>query len=153
MFLWLKTAHVLSVVVFLGNIITGLFWHSHALRTRDQALVRHAIDGVIRSDRWFTLPGVFLIILTGVGAAMSAGYPILGTRWILWSLVLFAVSGVAFVSQVAPIQKRLQAMAGEPGRQFSWDAYLALTKRWEWWGAVALVTPLAALALMVFKPA
>jgi len=26
--------HVLSVVLFLGNLITGLFWAAHATRTR-----------------------------------------------------------------------------------------------------------------------
>ena len=35
MYLWLKFLHVLAVVMFLGNIVTGGFWHRHALRTRD----------------------------------------------------------------------------------------------------------------------
>ena len=46
------------MVLFLGNIITGVFWKiacrpQRRLRARAQAL-----DGIIRSDRWFTLPGV-----------------------------------------------------------------------------------------------
>lgn len=31
LYLWLKVVHVVAVVMFLGNITTGLFWHAHAL--------------------------------------------------------------------------------------------------------------------------
>ena len=144
-----------AVVGFLGNIVTGLFWHAHAARTRDPRLLAHAMDGVIRSDRYFTLPGVALIIASGVGTAMVGGYPILGTPWILWSLILFAVSGVAFVLRVAPLQVALRALARtgvDPG-PFDWPSYERLARTWERWGAVALLTPLAALILMVLKPA
>jgi hypothetical protein len=36
---------------------------------------------------------------------------------------------------------------------FDYAAYRALAVRWEVWGAAALLTPLAGLALMVLKPA
>ena len=62
MYLWLKVIHVLAVVLFLGNIITGVFWHKHAERTRDPRLIAHTMAGVIRSDRLFTMPGVFVIL-------------------------------------------------------------------------------------------
>jgi hypothetical protein len=35
---------------------------------------------------------------------------------------------------------------------FDWAAYGSLSRRWEVWGGVALLTPVAALALMIFKP-
>jgi uncharacterized membrane protein len=154
MYLWLKLLHVAAVVLFLGNIITGLFWHAHATRTRDARLIAHAMDGIIRSDRIFTVPGVFLIIATGLAAAMIGGYPILRTTWIVWSLALFAVAGVVFVARVAPLQKQLKALAQDraDGAPFDWDRYQAVARRWEVWGAVALITPLAALVLMVLKP-
>lgn len=154
MYLWLKLLHVAAVVIFLGNIITGLFWHAHALRTRDARLVAHAMDGIIRSDRFFTIPGVVLIIATGLAAAGIGGYPIVRTPWILWSLVLFLVSGVAFVARVAPLQRQLLGLAQQPlqGSAFDWSRYGAVARRWEMWGALALLTPIAALALMILKP-
>jgi|SRR5687768_16210302 len=97
MYLLLKLLHVVAVVAFLGNITTGLFWHSHAVRTRDPRLLAHTLDGIIRSDRFFTVPGVVGIVVTGVAAALRANLPILGTDWILWSLVLFSISGVVFM--------------------------------------------------------
>ena len=68
-YLFLKALHIVSVVLFLGNIITGVFWKMHADRTRDLRARAQALDGIIRSDRIFTTPGVFLIIGTGVWLA------------------------------------------------------------------------------------
>lgn len=143
-----------AVVAFLGNITTGLFWHAHAARTRDPRLLAHAVDGIIRSDRLFTLPGVVVIILSGLGAAIIGGYPILRTPWILWSLILVTVSGLVFVLRVAPLQVQLRALARagvDPG-PFDWERYQRMARTWEFWGAAALLAPVAALALMVLKP-
>jgi uncharacterized membrane protein len=154
MYLALKTLHILAVVLFLGNIITGVFWKAHGDRTGDPRIMAHTLGGIIRSDRWFTIPGVVLIIGFGIGAAMHANLPILGTGWILQSLILFLISGLAFVGQVAPLQRKLEALAMEGASGGRWDpvAYRRLSRRWELWGAVAVLTPLAALVLMVFKP-
>src|SRR5687768_11212898 len=99
MYLLLKAIHVLAVVLFLGNIITGVFWKSHADRTRDPRLIAHALDGIIRSDRLFTVPGVVLIIAAGVAAAIVGRLELLDTGWIFWPIVLFAISGFAFMAR------------------------------------------------------
>jgi uncharacterized membrane protein len=155
MYLWLKLVHVLAVVMFLGNILTGVFWHKHALRTRDPKLLSHTMDGVIRSDRLFTMPGVLLIIASGVLAAIRGGFPILGTPWILWTLVLFGISGIVFGARIAPLQKRLHALAEAGARSGAFDyvAYHRLSKHWDLWAAIATATPLIGLGLMVLKPA
>ena len=108
MYLALKLLHVVAVIVFLGNIFTGLFWHAHAARTRDPKLLAHTMDGIIRSDRWFTLPGVVAIIAAGVALAIYGHFPLLRTPWILWTLVLFAISGIVFSVRVAPMQRRAE---------------------------------------------
>jgi uncharacterized membrane protein len=153
-YLWLKLLHVASVIAFLGNITTGLFWHVQAARSREPALIAFTMRGIIRSDRFFTIPGVFGIILTGVGAAQLGSLPILGTRWILWPLVLFAVSGAVFMARVAPLQRKLLALAetGAQSGSFNYSEYHAMARRWELWGAAALVTPLVGLVFMVLKP-
>ena len=155
MYLWLKLAHLVFVILFLGNIITGLFWHAHAARTRDPRILAHTMDGIIRSDRLFTIPGVFGIILAGVATAMVGHMPIMRTGWILWTLILFAVSGIVFMARVAPLQRRLKAFAAAAAAPASFDfaGYQRLVRQWEAWGALALLTPLAGLVLMVLKPA
>ncbi|HKQ58029.1 MAG TPA: DUF2269 family protein [Candidatus Eisenbacteria bacterium] len=155
LYLHLKMLHILAVVMFLGNITTGIFWKEHADRTRDPKLIAHAILGIIHSDRWFTIPGVMLIIIGGVGAAMAGGYPLLRTGWILWGIILFSISGVAFMVWVAPLQRKMHALmqAGAQSGAADWDAYQKMSRTWMFWGAVALLAPLAALVIMVIKPA
>ena len=153
-YLIFKTIHLVAVVMFLGNITTGIFWKEHADRSRDPRIIAHMIAGISASDRIFTVPGVFLILLAGVGTAMSGHLPILRTGWILWSIVLFSLSGVAFMTQVAPMQRKMTALmrAGAESGSPDWNAYHAMSRAWALWGAIALLAPLGAMVLMVLKP-
>jgi uncharacterized membrane protein len=152
-YLLLKSLHILAVVLFLGNIITGVFWKAHGDRLGTLESRAQALDGVIRSDRWFTLPGVMAIILTGVALALTLGLPLLGTKWIAWSLVLFGISGATFSARVGPLQKKLLAnVRAGMGGAWNESEYRALSRAWQAWGWLATGAPVIALALMVFKP-
>ena len=154
LYLILKSLHVISVVLFLGNIITGVFWKVHVDISGDLRARAQALDGIIHSDRWFTIPGVFAIIITGVWMAMQAHLPLLGTRWIAWSLILFGISGICFGVFVAPLQKKLLANA-RAGLSGTWNEgeYKKLSGSWTLWGTIATLAPLIAVFLMVMKPA
>ena len=153
-YLLLKLVHVVSVVVFLGNILTGLFWAAHARRTRDFSAIASTFEGIIRSDRMFTMPGVYGILVSGFAAAIVAGLPILRTGWILWPSLLFAISGIVFGIRVAPLQRRLAALARTAElTDDSWRQFEALYRRWELWGLLAIGAPAIALVIMVLKPA
>jgi len=149
----LKSLHIVSVVLFLGNIITGVFWKRHGDRIGTPVARAQALAGVIASDRLFTVPGVIAIIVTGVLLAMTRHLPILGTLWIAWGLGLFGLSGILFSMRVAPLQKKLLAIA-QAGISGNWDAaaYRKLSRSWEIWGAIATLLPLVVVVLMVLKP-
>ena len=117
-------------------------------------MIAHTFEGIIRSDRWFTIPGVVAILIGGFGAAIVGQFPILGTGWILWSIVLFSLSGLTFSLRVAPLQSQLAslAQAGVESGPFDWTRYHSLSRTWELWGLFALLTPVAAVVLMVLKP-
>ena len=155
MYLLMKLLHIVAVIAFLGNIATGLFWHIHAARTRDPRMLAHTMAGIIRSDRLFTMPGVMVIIATGIVTAIVGGLPLLRTGWILWTLVLFMLSGVMFMGFVAPLQRQLLALAqaGTRMADFDYAGYANVARRWEMWGAASILTPAAGLVLMVLKPA
>lgn len=154
LYLGFKVLHILAVVMFLGNITTGIFWKEHADRTRDPRIIAHAMAGIIAADRLFTIPSVLLIVLAGISAAMVGHLPLLRTGWIFWSLVLFTLSGIAFMGWLVPTQRKMQQLmqAGADSGAPDWDAYHKLSRAWVFWGAVALLLPLAAMVLMVLKP-
>jgi uncharacterized membrane protein len=148
---YIKLIHVLFVVIFLGNITIGLFWKMIAEKTKDPDKIAFAFKGIIKGDRYFTVPGVIGITLFGIGGAMHGGLPLLRTGWILWSIILFTISGIAFMVKLVPLQKKLAALASDK-EKFNWDEYHSLSKQWDFWGYVALITPWIALILMVIKP-
>ena len=155
MYLWFKLIHVAAVIAFLGNITTGLFWHRHAARTRDPRFLLFTMDGIIRSDRIFTIPGVIVITTAGIFGAINGNLPLIRTEWIFWTIILFSISGFAFMTRVAPLQRKLRAMAAsgaEAAGTFDYAAYHAVTRQWEAWGSVALFAPLIGMALMILKP-
>ena len=149
-----KLVHAAGVVLFLGNIITGLFWGAHARRTRDLRAVGTIFDGIIRSDQWFTLPSAFVVLLSGVAAAGRAGLPVLGTGWILWSSVLFAVSGILFGVRVAPLQRRIRDLAMTADHsEDAWRRFEGLYRGWEVVGLLSVAAVVIPFVLMVLKSA
>lgn len=155
LYLALKALHVFAVAMFLGNIATGVFWKEHADRTRDPRIIAHVMHGIIVSDRLFTVPGVLLIIVAGVMAAIVGHLPLLGTGWVFWGIVLFALSGAAFMGWVAPLQKRMLKLmrAGAESGSPDWAEYHKLSRAWAAWGAISLLLVVVVLVLMVVKPA
>jgi uncharacterized membrane protein len=148
---YIKLIHVIFVIIFLGNITIGLFWKMLAEKTKDPDKIAFAFKGIIKADRYFTMPGVIGITLFGIGLAMHAKLPILGTGWILWSIILFIISGIAFMTKLVPLQKKLAALASDKDK-FNWEEYHKLSKQWDIWGYIALFTPWIATILMVIKP-
>lgn len=148
----LKLIHILAVVMFLGNIFTGLFWMYQANKTKNLDIVHHTMHTIIVSDKYFTLPGVVIITGGGIAAALSGQLPLFRTGWIFYSILLFTLSGVAFAWKVAPLQRRIvNFTAKENFDKFNWEEYRRLYRQWDLWGLFAIVTPLLALVMMVMK--
>ncbi|HEY9515258.1 MAG TPA: DUF2269 family protein [Gemmatimonadaceae bacterium] len=153
-YLVMKTIHVLAVVLFLGNIMIGAFWKIHGDRSGDPRIIAHTLAGIIRADRWFTMPGVVLLIIAGFGGAGMGRISIGGSAWIVWSIVLLAVSAVAFMARLVPLQRRMLALARDASGADGFDraTYAALSRSWTVWGIIATLAPVVAVVLMVFKP-
>ena len=152
-YVYLKLIHVFAVVLFLGNIITGLFWMHIAVKTNDLRIISHTMKGIIKADRYFTIPGVIVITGGGLMSAIYGHFPILRTGWILWSIIMFSISGLVFAFKVAPLQKKIYTLSfnKENSADFDWVYFRKVYLAWEIWGLIALLTPLAAFVMMIFK--
>lgn len=147
-FLFAKLLHLIAAVLFLGNITTGIFWVHHLARRRDPRLLAEAMAGVIRSDRWLTVPGVVLVISAGIYAAIQGKLSLLGTPWILWSVLAVSASGVLYLP-LARLQQRIVARA--LAAHAKWADCAPLLRRWGQLGGASLLLAWTALALMVLK--
>jgi uncharacterized membrane protein len=150
---YLKLIHVTAVMLFLGNIITGLFWMRIAANTKDLKVINHTMKGIIKADRYFTIPGVIIITAGGIMSAIYGHFPIFSTGWIFWSIVLFSISGLAFAFKVAPLQKKIFRLTfnKDAVTDFDWKNFRKIYIEWDIWGFIALVTPLAAFVMMILK--
>lgn len=153
MYFVLKLVHVLAVIVFVGNIVTGIFWKTIADKTKDAAVMAHTMEGIIRADRVFTIPAIIVLLIGGFGTAAIGNISILGTGWILWSIILFIIAGLAFM----PLLRAQRAIAAEARKgvaagKLDWVQYEALSRAWNMWGIIATAAPLIAVAVMVLKP-
>lgn len=145
-----KLLHVLSVIIFLGNITFGIYWKMQADKTKDRLKIADAFKNIIKADRIFTMPSVTALFIFGVGAAMQGNFSLIETPWIFWSILLLIISLYAFKGKVAPIQKQILALAGNEDK-FGWDEYEKLSQKWNAWGLIAAVSPYLAVVLMVLK--
>lgn len=152
-YLLLKTIHLLAVVAFLGNITTGLFWMRYAVKTNDVSIIHHTAKGIIRSDSIFTIPGVIIITAGGFLAAIYAEIPLLRTGWIFWPIVLFTLSGILFSIKVAPLQGKMRKYLEKciANNNYEKKNFTILLKQWEFWGFMALLTPMIAFFMMILK--
>ena len=150
-YLILVLIHIIAVILFLGNITITPFWKANAEKKKDRLLVLNAWEGIIRADRLFTMPGVVILLIFGIGAALHGGFNLISTGWIFWSIILYVISGAAFMLKVVPIQRKIVSLAGDE-TNFSWENYGRLTKKWDLWGSIATITPWIAVILMVIKP-
>lgn len=144
---------MLSVVIFLGNVITGLFWMHWAVKSGDLKIIHHTTRGIIRSDIYFTIPGAIIITISGLLIAMEANIQVLRIGWILWPIILFSLSGIVYFLRVVPLQKKISKLTNHSGNDdnFDWDHFRRIYRSWDGWGIISVLTPLGAFVLMLLK--
>ena len=69
-YLILVLVHVITVIIFLGNITITPFWKANAEKKKDRLMIFNAWEGIIKADRLFTMPGVVLLLIFGIGGAL-----------------------------------------------------------------------------------
>ncbi len=148
----LKTLHVLGAVLFLGNIIVTAVWKSLADRTRNAVVIGFSQRLVTITDIAFTATGIVLLAWTGPVMATRLGG--MGIPWVAWGAGLFAAAGLVWLAVLIPVQI-LQARLA---RGFAHGGaipprYWTLARIWMIGGIAATLLPLAALVVMVMKPA
>lgn len=151
MYLTLKSLHIVGACLFVGNIIVSAFWKALADRTHSLAVVRFATRLVNVTDAVFTGVGVTLLLVTGHLLAEHYG-GVLAQPWIVWSYVLFAISGVLWLVILVPLQLK-QARILRAAQDAIPREYARLARLWSLTGTIATIVPLPAIYLMVAKGA
>lgn len=152
-YLWLKVAHLLGVVLFLGNIIVTGWWKNMADMTKNPQIIAYAQRQVTLTDFIFTGGGVLILLIAGMINVYLHDMSY-ATKWLGHGMAIFLVSGLIWGAVLIPVQIKQAKMA----RAFAQNgeipaSYWKLCTTWNLFGLLATLIPLANLYYMVFKPA
>ena len=152
-YLWLKAIHLLGVVLFLGNIIITGWWKAMADNTRNPQIIAFAQRQVTLTDYVFTAGGAAILLLAGMANVGMHHMP-MSAKWLSQGMLMFTLSGIIWVAVLIPVQIKQAKLA----KEFSItgvipEIYWMLCKRWNIFGAIAVLLPVINLYWMVFKPA
>jgi len=152
-YLWLKVLHLFGVVLFLGNIIITGWWKNMADLTRNPQVIAFAQKQVTVTDWLFTAGGSVILLVGGVMNVAIHGLSY-SSHWLGWGVSLFVLSGVIWALVLIPTQIKQARMAEEFSESgVISDYYWTLCKRWNIWGAIAVILPLINIYWMTFKSA
>lgn len=151
LYLSLKCLHILSASVLVGVGFGTAFYKWMVDRSGDLRAIAYMGRLVVLADWLFTTPAIILQPLTGLWMLHIAGYP-LGSPWIAWTLLLYALAGVCWLP-VVWLQYRMRALAltALAADQALPPTYWQYARIWFCLGIPAFFAMLAIYALMVFK--
>jgi uncharacterized membrane protein len=148
----LKYLHIIGAAVLLGTGAGIAFFMLMAHLTGKPAIIAAVARSVVIADFLFTATAVIAQPVTGIALAHYVGYS-LTEGWIVWSIVLYLVTGV-FWLPVVWMQMRLRDLAqsaAESAAPLS-RAYHRLFWWWFAFGFPAFFAVLSIFWLMIARP-
>jgi uncharacterized membrane protein len=151
-YFFLKYLHVLGAIAILGTGTGIAFFMLMAHRSRDVAFIARTAAVVVIADMLFTLSAVAAQPITGFLLMMLSSTSF-AERWLVTSLLLYAVAGLFWVPVVLmQIEMRdLARLAAEKGEVLP-PRYFSLFRRWFVFGIPGFGSVMIILWLMIAKP-
>ena len=148
----IKYLHVLGAVVILGTGSGIAFFMLMAHRSRDPAFIARTAATVVIADMLFTLGAVVLQPFSG-GLLMAWTATGLDERWLVASLMLYAVAGLFWIPVVfMQIEMRNLSRVAVAESQPLPERYFALFRHWFMFGIPGFGSVMIILWLMIAKP-
>jgi uncharacterized membrane protein len=152
LYLTIEYLHVLGAIVILGTGAGIAFFMLMAHRSRDAAFIAKTAEVVVIADLIFTFSAVLLQPVTG-GLLMWLSSTSITERWLMTSLVLYAIAGVFWVPVVfMQMEMRDLARAAVAKGTPLPPRYFSLFRRWFLFGIPGFGSVMAILWLMIAKP-
>src|SRR2546430_11947805 len=109
---WHMLLHIVGAVLFLGNLIVTAGSMPWAFGQKDSRLAAFASAGVNKADRWFTSPGMILLLLNGLAMTALAwggwlGFTISPNRLIFAGLTPLIPTSALFVAVLRRFQNEM----------------------------------------------
>lgn len=153
LYFFVKYLHVLGAIVILGTGTGIAFFMLMAHRSGEVSFIARTAAVVVMADMLFTLSAVILQPISG-GVLMLLSATGVTERWLMASLLLYAVAGAFWIPVVfMQIEMRDLARAAAEKAQPLPPRYFALFRRWFLFGIPGFGSVMIILWLMIAKPA
>jgi uncharacterized membrane protein len=156
LYLTLRALHILGAVLFLGGLVTAMFWKLSADRSNDAAFAARVHRRLRRADARIVGPGALVTFAAGYLMIRLYGTRIIERRVALWGLILMFAALALWYFGMRRLGDRLakEADALAAGGQPLSRAYAKASVGWLALGgfATALVT-IVAVMMSVWPPA
>jgi uncharacterized membrane protein len=148
----LKFLHIIGATVLLGTGAGIAFFMLVAHRTGSVVTIAAVARIVVIADFVFTTTAVIVQPITGIALAWNVGYS-LWDRWILWSIVLYLLTGAFWLPVVwMQMEMRKIAMGAAANGESLPTRYHKLFWTWFYFGFPAFAAVLGILWLMITRP-
>ena len=147
-----KYLHVAGAIVILGTGTGIAFFMLMAHRSGEASFIARTAAVVVIADMVFTLGAVVLQPVSG-GLLMMLSQTSLTERWLMVSLVLYALAGAFWIPVVfMQIEMRDLARVAAEKHEPLPPRYFALFRRWFLFGIPGFGSVMIILWLMIAKP-
>jgi len=126
-------AHLIGMVMFMGNLMISSVWKLSAERSKHPTLICFALRQVAMTDLVFGAAGISLMFFSGIVIASMQGLS-WSSSWLMGSSGLFALACGLWLGVMVPVHARQKMMsidiaAGRPIAsrywQLSWIWFIA----------------------------
>ena len=140
---WHRFIHIISAIIFLGNVIIGPFWTAMAIQSKNKEYLKFSFRLLLLTDAIITLPAMTLIVINGLFMASNYGDFTSQPQWLIHSIYsLFALWILTL--PIIFIQNKMKQHIDE--ETTNTKAFRKLTNWWVITGGISFIP----LGLLVF---
>lgn len=132
----IEIIYCLVTILFIGNMLFGLYWKIRADHSGDTKIISHTFKGIFYSDRIITLPTIIVITFLNYFINTNKVLPIVSLNVLVLVPLLFSFGVLIFIFKVNPIRQKLFLLAYNSTRdsEFDNELYKRLSTQWAFWG-------------------
>jgi uncharacterized membrane protein len=146
--------HIGSAMLLAGNLITSAFWKVRADRSGNLEAIAMTSRAVLLADYAFTLPGLAVLLLSGIVMVGITSWSRFQETWLAVSLLLLILTALIWLLRLLPLELRMRRMSREAVDGGALDpAYARVSRQWAMFGGIATTIVIVILFLMVIRPA
>lgn len=153
LYLTLRVLHIFGVVLFLGGLVTALYWKLAADRSMDAGFAARVHRRLRKADSRIVGPGALVTFAAGYAMVRGFGSRIAERPFALWGLILmFTALGFWYLG-MRPAGEKLaeEAEAAQANGEPLSRSYAARSVLWLTFAFLAIGLVAAVAVMMVFR--